>query len=110
VLSDSITNLYSEVPYCISAFLPLGSNIKVVIRSSPGFSLRNTNGWNSITSTWDSSPGSPEFSDDSLVFKSYGREKIVYREIISHAPTKLIIDIFENNDVAPTRTRNVIVN
>lgn len=99
ILSDSLTVTHSGKVYSMSAFIPTGKSLKVIIKSTTKSWTANPDsftplGW--VVGTYNSSTISQDFvtsgpkSDMSMTFAPYA---------------KITIEIYENNALVPTKTR-----
>lgn len=105
LLKDTVFPVISGTQYGISAFLPKGTSLKVLVRATPGFSTNCCAGpFTSSNSGWTISVDWP----DSTVFRATGNDQNVYVPFMFGPPTSADFFIYENGSSVPTRTKTII--
>jgi hypothetical protein len=102
LLKDTTYTLGSG-PFSVGAYLPSGTRIKVVVKSTPGFNAQYY-GWGvSENSGWTFN----NFYPDSAVLTATGSGQTVDIPFVFGPPSSLDFIIYENNSVAPTRIKTI---
>jgi hypothetical protein len=106
LLKDSVFPVLSGMQnYCIGAFLPSGSTLKIVIKPSAGYFgigaagpiTNQNNGW-LFNVTWP----------DSTVFNATGNNQNIDIGFMFAPPTSVDIKIYENGASTPIRTKTIL--
>ncbi|MDP3444043.1 MAG: hypothetical protein Q8T08_14400 [Ignavibacteria bacterium] len=103
LLKDSVFEVLSGTDYSVGVLLPIGTSIKVVVKSTPGFDavqygwlIMENDGW-----------GFNNHYPDSAVLTAVGDNKIVNIPFRFGPPSSLDFIIYENNSPTPTRTKTI---
>lgn len=89
--------------YAVGAYLPIGTSIRLVVKSSPGYSAVEY-GWATSTNQgWTFNNHYP----DSAVLTANGADQTVFIQFAFGPPSSLDFIIYENNSDTPTRIKTI---
>jgi hypothetical protein len=107
ILIDSSYNVASGQSFSLASYLPVGTNIKIILKPSANYNVQGygVESGSIVGYTMNS-------TSDSMVFTGAGNNTISNANIIFGAwiPTSTDIIIYENNATSPTRMHKITTN
>lgn len=106
ILNDSILNFSNGNRYSIGADLPIGTNLKILVKPSTGCNMYGCGVWPMENIGWTYSHHYP----DSMVFRATGKNQTVDMPFAFGINNSVDFIIYENNATTPTRIKTITTN